>query len=322
MVNLGFSLSSEEFGPRDLVRIATSAEEAGFEYALISDHFHPWIDEQGQSPFVWVVIGAIAQATEQLRLGTGVTCPIIRMHPALVAQAAATAADMMPGRFFLGVGTGEYLNEHIVGPKWPSYSERQEMLKEAVSLIRELWQGELVTRRGEHFVVENARIYTLPEELPAIYVAAAGPESAGAAAEIGDGLIGTSPDKELIEEFEEAGGNSKPRYGQMTVCWARTEKKAKETALKYWATGAVPGTVKNELALPSAQKSAAKFVREDDIAKDVICGPDPEMHLKEIRKFADAGFDHVYVHQVGPDQQECIRFYQKEIFPAIQRKAA
>src|ERR1041385_7174925 len=164
MVNLGFTLSSEEFGPRDLVRVAARAEEAGFGYALISDHFHPWMDEQGQSPFVWVVIGAVAQATRTLRLGTGVTCPIMRIHPALVAQAAATAADAMPGRFFLGVGTGECLNEHILAQRWPAYSERQDMLIEAVDLIRELWKGELVTRETEHFKVENARIYTLPEK--------------------------------------------------------------------------------------------------------------------------------------------------------------
>ncbi|HLH29678.1 MAG TPA: TIGR03557 family F420-dependent LLM class oxidoreductase [Terriglobia bacterium] len=322
MVNLGFTLSSEEFGPRDLVRFAARAEEAGFGYALISDHFHPWMDEQGHSPFVWVVVGAIAQATKKMRLGTGVTCPIIRIHPALVAQAAATAADAMPGRFFLGVGTGECLNEHITGKRWPPYSERQDMLKEAVSLIRELWQGELVTRKGTHFTVENARIYTLPEELPPIYVAAAGPDSAAAAAEIGDGLISTSPDKEVIEQFEEAGGNSKPRFGQMTVCWARDEKKARETAMKYWPTGAIPGTVKMELALPSQIESAAKLVREEDIVKDIVCGPDPQAHLKEIKKYTDAGFDHVYIHQVGPQQEECIEFYRKEIFPALGRKAA
>jgi len=322
MVSLGFTLSSEEFGSRDLVRFAVSAEEAGFEYALISDHFHPWMDEQGHSPFAWVVIGAVAQATQQLKLGTGVTCPIMKIHPAIIAQAAATAGDIMPGRFFLGVGTGECLNEHITGQRWPNYSERQDMLKEAVGLIRDLWQGKLVTRKTEHFTIENARIYTIPEKLPPIYVAAAGPAAAAAAAEIGDGLIGTSPEKDVVEQFERAGGQSKPRFGQMTICWAANEKKAKETAMKYWRTGSVPGPLKSELSLPSEFEAAAKLVREEDLVKDVICGPDPKKHLDEIRKYADAGFDHVYIHQVGPEQEECMRFYQREIFPMLGRIAA
>jgi coenzyme F420-dependent glucose-6-phosphate dehydrogenase len=322
MIHLGYTLSSEEFGPRDLVQFASRAEDAGFGYALVSDHFHPWTDEQGHSPFVWVVVGAVAQATKTLRLGTGVTCPIMRMHPALVAQAAATAADAMPGRFFLGVGTGECLNEHIIGQHWPAYSIRLEMLKDAIGIIRDLWQGEAVTSQGKHFTVENARIYTLPDELPPIYVAASGPESATVAAELGDGLISTTPDKEMMQAFVKAGGNKKPRFGQMTVCWASTEKKAKETAMKYWRTGAVPGSVKVELALPSQLEAAAGLVQEDDVAKDVICGPDPQKHIAEIEKFAKAGFDHVYIHQVGPEQEECIRFYQREIFPAAGNIAA
>jgi G6PDH family F420-dependent oxidoreductase len=322
MINVGFTLSSEEFGPRELVKFAVRAEDAGFDYALISDHFHPWTDVQGHSPFVWVVIGAVAQATKKLRLGTGVTCPTVRMHPALVAQAAATAASVMPGRFFLGVGTGEYLNEHITGQPWPAYSRRLEMLKEAVGIIRELWKGEIVTEYGKHFTVENARIYTLPEKLPPIYVAASGPESATMAGETGDGLISTAPEKSLIADFEKAGGESKPRYGQMTVCWADSEKKAKQTALKHWPTGAVPGAAKTELPLPEHLESAAKLVREDDVAKDIVCGPDPKAHIDQIRKYADAGFDHVYIHQVGPDQEECIRFYEREVFPALKRIAA
>jgi G6PDH family F420-dependent oxidoreductase len=322
MINVGFTLSSEEFGPRDLVKFAVRAEEAGFGFAVISDHFHPWTDEQGHSPFVWVVIGGVAQATTKLRLGTGVTCPTVRMHPALVAQAAATAADAMPGRFFLGVGTGEYLNEHITGDSWPAYSKRLEMLKEAIGVIRELWKGEIVTEYGKHFTVENARIYTLPKKLPPIYIAASGAESATAAGEVGDGLIGTTPDKSMIGDFEKAGGKSKPRYGQMTVCWASSMKKAKETALKQWPTGAIPGPAKSELALPSYFEALAKLVKEDDIAKEIVCGPDPKAHIDEIRKYAAAGFDHVYIHQVGPEQEECIRFYEREVLPNLKRIAA
>jgi coenzyme F420-dependent glucose-6-phosphate dehydrogenase len=322
MVNLGFTLSSEEFGPRDLTRFAVRAEDAGFEFALISDHFHPWTDEQGHSPFVWVVIGGVAQATKNLRLGTGVTCPIMRIHPVVLAQAAATAADIMPDRFFFGVGTGESLNEHIVGSRWPPYAVRLEMLKESIQLMRELWKGELVTWQGKFFTVDNARIYTLPDTPPPIYIAASGEKSASTAGELGDGLISTSPDKEVIDEFTQAGGKRKPRYGQMTVCWAKSLKKAKETAMKYWAIGSVPGAVKFELALPSQMESAASLVREEDMVKDVICGPDPEVHIAEIKKFAKAGFDHVYIHQVGPEQEECIRFYEREVLPEAGRLAA
>jgi G6PDH family F420-dependent oxidoreductase len=246
----------------------------------------------------------------------------MRMQPALVAQASATAADAMPGRFFLGVGTGECLNEHIVGQRWPAYSVRLEMLKEAVALIRELWKGQLVTWNGKYFTVDNARIYTLPEKLPPIYIAAAGPESGTAAAEMGDGLISTAPDEDLIKRFTKTAGKSKPRFGQMTVCWAENTQKAKEVAMKYWATGAVSGAVKNDLPLPSQLEAAAKLVREDDIEKNIVCGPDPETHVAEIKKYGQAGFDHVYIHQIGPQQEECIRFYQREIFPVLKRLAA
>jgi G6PDH family F420-dependent oxidoreductase len=246
----------------------------------------------------------------------------MRMHPALVAQAAATAADAMPGRFFLGLGTGEYLNEHIVGQSWPAYSRRLDMLKEAVGVLRELWKGEIVTRYGKYFTVENARIYTLPDELPAIYIAASGPESATAAGELGDGLIATNPDKSLIDQFAAAGGGSRPRYGQMTVCWAADAGKARATALKQWPNAAIGGPLKSTLGLPSEFEAAAELAREDDIAKSIVCGPDPEAHVAEIQKYADAGFDHVYIHQVGPQQEECIRFYEREIFPVLKRKAA
>ena len=200
MFEIGYTLSSEEFGPRDLVRFAQRAEETGFSFALVSDHFHPWIDAQGESPFVWSVIGGVAQATEGLRLGTGVTCPLIRIHPGLVAQAAATSEAMMPGRFFLGVGTGENLNEHIFGDRWPPAAERQRMLEEAVACIRELWKGEETSFRGDYYTVENARIYTMPEEPPPIYVAAAAEKAAELAGRIGDGLISVAPNKDVQQQ--------------------------------------------------------------------------------------------------------------------------
>src|SRR6478672_9548419 len=218
-MEFGYFLSSEEYGPKELVEQAVRAEAAGWRELLISDHFHPWVDAQGHSPFVWSVIGAIAHATERFELGTGVTCPLIRMHPALVAQAAATAAAMMPGRFFLGVGTGENLNEHILGDRWPPHELRLEMLEEAVHVIRQLWQGGSQSHHGKHYTVENARIYTLPEQLPRIVVAASGPRAAKAAGGFGDGLCSTAPEAEIIKAFDSSGGKG-PRYGQMTVCWA------------------------------------------------------------------------------------------------------
>src|ERR671919_1218874 len=192
-MEIGYWLSSEEHTPNDLVRHARQAEEIGFTFAQISDHFHPWIDSQGHSPFIWSVLGGIAQGTERLQLQTAVTCPTMRIHPAIIAQAAATVAAMMPGRFLLGVGTGENLNEHILGDRWPPAAMRLEMLEEAVKLIRLLWEGEDVTHRGRHYTVENARIYTLPEDPPPILVAAAGEKATELAGRIGDGLIGTSP---------------------------------------------------------------------------------------------------------------------------------
>jgi G6PDH family F420-dependent oxidoreductase len=317
MVNVGYKLSSEEHRPRDLVRYARLAEETGFSFALISDHYHPWTDKQGQSPFVWSVIGAIAQATERIELGTAVTCPTVRIHPAIIAQAAATAAALMPGRFFLGVGTGEALNEHITGDPWPPTHIRQEMLAEAVTVIRRLWEGGLTNHRGEYYEVHNARIYSLPETLPPILLAAGGPRSAELAATIGDGLIGTGPDVKLMKAFAKAGGKTKPRYGEVTVCWARTEADARRTAHTWWPTAAMPSPLAWELPLPSHFEAAAELVTEDAVAEWVTCGPDPKRHLEAIRKYARAGYDHVCIHQVGPDQEGFIEFYGQEVLPKL-----
>ena len=315
MAQIGYAISSEEHLPNDIVRHAQLAEEAGFPYALISDHYHPWIDKQGHSPFVWSVIGGIAQATSTLRLGTGVTCPIVRIHPAIIAQAAATSAAMMPGRFFLGVGSGEALNEHILGDRWPETEVRLEMLEEAVEVIRLLWQGGVQSHHGKHYTVENARIYTLPEEPTEIMVAASGPNAGELAGRIGDGLISTSPDKKVVQTFEGAGGAGKPRYAQATVCWAADEASARKTALELWPNSAIPGELGQELPQPAHFEQAAKLVTEDKVAESVVCGPDPEKHAQNLQTFIDAGFDHVYVHQVGPDQEGFIRFYQREILP-------
>jgi G6PDH family F420-dependent oxidoreductase len=320
MIEIGYSLSSEEHGPRELVRSAVAAEEAGFSFALISDHFHPWTDRQGQSPFVWSVIGAVAQATSRLRLGTGVTCPTMRIHPAVIAQAAATSALLLEDRFFLGVGTGENLNEHVLGDRWPSYDERAEMLEEAVAVMRRLWEGGQVSHRGRHYTVDRARLYSVPDEPPPVAIAAAGSGSATLAGRIGDALISIAPDRELIEEFEQAGGTGKPRYGQLTVCWAESERKAIDTAHEWWPNAALKGDLGQELPLPRNFRQATEIVSRDQVADAVVCGPDPERHRKAIQEFEEAGFDHVYVHQVGPDQDGFLRFYEREILGALVRR--
>lgn len=318
MVKLGYAISSEEHHPMDIVHHAKRAEEVGFTYALISDHFHPWIDEQGHSPFVWAVLGGIAQATTTLQIGTGVTCPMIRTHPAIIAQAAATVATMMPGRFFLGLGTGENLNEHIFADRWPAYEVRAEMFEEAIYVIRLLWQGGMQSHYGKHYTVENARIYTLPETPPLIMIAAAGAESAELAGRIGDGVINTAPDADVIKSFVDGSSDPRPKYGKLTVCWAKTVAEARATAYRYWPTAGLKGTLSQELPNPSDFESAAKMVTEDDVAEALICSNDPDAHLKGIQEFVDAGFDHVYVHQVGPDQEGFFKFYQQHILPSFE----
>jgi G6PDH family F420-dependent oxidoreductase len=314
---IGYKLSSEERTPAELVRHAQAAESSGFTFALISDHFHPWTDRQGQSPFVWGVLGAIAQATRRLVVGTGVTCPTVRMHPAIVAHAAATAAALMPGRFFLGLGTGENLNEHIVGQGWPETAVRQSRLEEAIEVIRLLWSGETVSHHGKHYTVENARLYTLPEKPPPIMLAAGGPRTAEMAARLADGLVGTSAEADLIQQFERAGGRDKPRYGEVSVCWAEDERTARRTAREIWPTAALASALSWELPLPQHFEAAAELVTEDQVAESITCGPDPDRHVQAIRKYIEAGYDHVCVHQIGPRQDEFLRFYQQRVIPKL-----
>ncbi len=317
MAEIGYTLSSEEYDSLALVAQAARAEEVGFAFASISDHFHPWIDRQGQSPFVWGVLGAISQRTERLRLMTGVTCPTTRIHPAIVAHAAATAATLLPGRFSLGLGSGENLNEHILGDRWPPIPQRQERLEEAIEVIRLLWRGGLRSHRGRHFTVENARLYTLPEQPPPILVAVAGKRSTELAARAGDGLVGTAPVAETVELFRAKGGGGRPTYGQIHVCWAESEAEAKRTALEWWPNGAFSGSHFLELPLPAHFEEAAALVDEDDIAASVVCGPDPQRHIDAIAEYVEAGYDHVYLHQVGPDQDGFFDFYEREVLPAF-----
>ena len=317
LAQVGYMLSSEEHSAPDLVTFARMAEDVGFDYAVISDHFHPWTNTQGQSPFVWSVLGAIAAQTERIAIGTAVTCPTMRYHPAIVAQAAATVATMMPGRFMLGVGTGENLNEHVTGALWPPYRQRAAMLEEAVSVIRALWQGDITNHDGTYFQVHNARIYSLPGELPPIVVAAGGPTAADLAGRIGDGLMNFAPDAEVTSRFEEAGGDGKPRYLQVNVCWAETDAEARKTARATVPTVALPGELGNLLPNPAHYEQAVSLVTEDHIAEKVVCSADPEAHVDAVRKAVDAGYDHIHIDQVGPDQEGFFRFYQQEVLPRL-----
>ena len=317
-IEIGYALSSEEHGPRDLVRNAVRAEDLGFSFVSISDHFHPWVESQGHSPFVWSVLGGIAEATERIKVGTGVTCPIIRTHPGVIAHAAATTAAMMPGRFFLGLGSGEALNEHVFGDRWPPADVRIDMLDEAIQVIRLLWQGGNQDHHGRYYTVENARLFTLPDEPPPIVVAGGGERATQLAARAGDGYWNTGPDRELVEAYQSEGGRG-PRYGQVTICWGEDEAEARKVALEQWPNTAVPGQLTQDLPTPFHFEQATKLVREQDIADAVPCGPDPEPVLAKVRAFAEAGFSHIYLHQIGPDQDGFFRFYDRELRSPLQK---
>jgi coenzyme F420-dependent glucose-6-phosphate dehydrogenase len=316
-VELGYALSSEEHSPADLVAHARMAEEAGFGFGLISDHIHPWIDAQGHSPFVWSVIGGISQATERFRLGTGVTCPTIRIHPAIVAHAAATCACLMPGRFFLGLGSGENLNEHVTGAKWPAPDERLDMLAEAIEVMRLLWRGGYRTHRGEHYTVENARIFDLPDEPIELAVAAMRPHAAMLAGRLGDAFVNVAPDRELVRRFDEAGGEGKPKYGQVTLCWAQSEDEAKRIAYEQWPNAAIEGASSQELPLPEHFEQLAESVTPDDLAEAIPLGPDPQPYLEQVEEYGNAGFTHVYFHHIGPDQRGFLDFARRELLPKV-----
>jgi G6PDH family F420-dependent oxidoreductase len=314
-MEIGYLLSSEELGPTEQVSHARQAEEAGFRSLWISDHFHPWTDRQGQSPFVWAVIGGIASTTK-LRVTTGVTCPTVRIHPAIIAQAAATAAIMLPGRFNLGVGSGEALNEHILGDRWPPVDVRLEMLEEAVGLMRDLWTGELVNHDGPYYLVENARLYTRPGDPPPVIVSGTGPKATSLAARIGDGYCNTTPAPELVRQYVEEGGQG-PKQAGMKACWGTDEAAARKLAHELWAVQFLPGQLGQELPMPSHFEAGTQLVSEEMVAETIPCGPDPERHAAAVRTYADAGFDEVYVSQIGPDQGEFLDFYRREVIPRV-----
>lgn len=317
MVSYGYTLSSEEHTPSDLVRNARRAEKHGFDFVSISDHFHPWVSTQGHSPFVWSVLGAVAASTERLRVGVGVTCPILRIHPAILAHATATTSLLFDGRFFFGVGTGEALNEHILGDRWPPPEVRLEMLEEAVGLIRSLWSGDTVDHRGAYYQVENAKLFDPPDQPPPIVVSAFGPKAVDVAARIGDGYWGTSPERELVEQYQAAGGKG-PRYAQVDLCWAEDAASARKVVHEVWPNAGVPGQLSQDLPTWTHFEQAAAMVSEEEATKSIPCGPAVEPVVASVRQYLEAGYDHLYFHQIGPDQDGFFRFWSDRLRPALQ----
>jgi G6PDH family F420-dependent oxidoreductase len=311
-VQFGYKLMSETFGPDELVRQAVRAEEVGFDFVELSDHYHPWLDEQGHSPFAWSVLGAIAAKTERIGLATGVTCPTIRYHPAIVAQAAATVALLSGGRFTLGVGSGEKLNEHVVGEGFPNVRGRQERLREALEIIRLLWSGGYHSYEGKHLRLEDARVFDLPPTPPAIAVAAGGSAAARLAGELGDGLFATEPKKSLVEQFHAAGGRG-PCYAEVPMAWAHDEAEAIAEVLKKSRWSLAGWKVLSELPNPANFDQASEWVDEDDVRAKFPLGPDPDVHAEAVQPYLDVGFDHVVLQNAGPDADGFLDFYAEKL---------
>lgn len=320
MLKLGYKLMSEEHGPADLVRNAKRAEQAGFDFAAISDHYFPWLEEQGHSPFAWSVLGAVAQATT-LPLMTSVTCPIMRYHPAIIAQATATMALLTDGRFTLGLGGGERLNEHVVGLGWPGVVERHERLAEAIDIIQGLLDGSLTAYRGQYFRLDHARLFDRPERKPAVVLAAGGPEAARLAGEKADGLMVTDAEDALVRAYGKAGGKGL-RYAEVSMCCAADEEEARKTAHRYfrWAVSGWP--VQAELPHDEAFKAASRHTSADAVAAEITCGPDADAHLEAIDEYVRLGCDHIVLTQIGPDQEFFFDLFKRKLAPALRDKKA
>ena len=315
MTRIGYFLSCEEYAPDQLVEQAVAAEEAGFDGLWISDHFHPWNDEQGQSPFVWGVIGALSQACS-LPVTTAVTCPTVRLHPAIVAQAAATAAVQLGGRFILGVGSGEALNEHVLGDAWPTTDARLDMLEEAVDLMRRLWEGDVVTWSGRHYQVDTARIYTLPDDPPPVYVSGFGPKATSLAARIGDGYISTKSDDELLKQFK-LESKGKPAMAGTKVAYAPTKDEGVDLAHRIWPNAGLPGELAQVLPSPQHFEQASQLVTREMSEEGAPAGPDPEVHRAAVQQYVDLGYDEVYIANMGPHYLAMIELFGREVLPEL-----
>jgi G6PDH family F420-dependent oxidoreductase len=315
-MQIGYKLMAEGFGPKEIIRQAVRAEEAGFDFVEMSDHYHPWLDEQGHSSFVWTVLGAIAARTDRLGLATGVTCPSFRYHPAIIAQAAATLAIVSDNRFTLGVGSGERLNEHIVGREFPGVRRRHEQFREALEIIRLLWQGGYQSYEGKYLQLEDARVFDLPDELPKIAVAVGGPAAVRIATELGDGLFATEPKADLVDAYA-AGGGTGPKYAEVPLAWATDEDAGAQEAWRTSRWALTGWKVMSELPNPVNFEAAASTVTVDDVKQQFTCGPDVERHVAAVRTYVDAGFDHIVLQNAGPDQDGFMDFFAKDLAPRL-----
>jgi G6PDH family F420-dependent oxidoreductase len=314
-MRFGLILSTEEYRPDELIEQARLAADAGFAGLCITDHFHPWIDAQGQAPFAWSIIGAVSQACD-LPIMTAVTCPTIRIHPAVVAQAAATSAVLTRGRFRLGVGTGEALNENILGGAWPSADVRRDMLAEAIDIMHRLWTGRVVNHRGPHYTVQSARLYTVPDEPIPVYISGFGPASTRFAGQVGDGFVTTRPDRDTIDLFREV-GPGKPVTVNAKACVAATVEDAEKIAYERWPTTGLPGELNQVLPTPAHVEQAVSLVRPEQVTATIPCGPDPQRHIQAMRQYLDVGADELYVAPIGPHYRDMIDLYAREVFPAL-----
>ncbi|MBB4662296.1 TIGR03557 family F420-dependent LLM class oxidoreductase [Conexibacter arvalis] len=318
MTRFGYTMMCEQAPPDQLVRDVVLAERAGFDFSVISDHWAPWLDEQGHAGYAWSILGAAAQATERIPLMTYVTCPTLRYHPAIVAQKAATVQILSGGRFRLGLGAGENLNEHVVGRRWPAVGVRHELLAEAVAIIGALLDGETVNHRGRHYDVEQAVLHDRHDVRPPIGIAVSGPESCRLAGRHADLMIATEPKPELGERFDAAGGEGKPRVGQVAVCWDADRDAAVRRAHEQFRWFGLGWLVNADLPTPAAFDAATRFVTPDDVAEQIACGPDVEAHVEAVKPYLDAGFDEIAFVQIGGDQQErFVAWAERELLPAL-----
>ena len=317
-MQLGYTLMTEQSGPADLVSFAVGAEEAGFDFAVSSDHYFPWLDEMGHAPNAWVTLGAVAQATQRIPLMTYVTCPIIRYRPAVVAQQAATLQLLSGGRFTLGLGAGENLNEHVVGEGWPPVAVRHEMFAEAVQIIKELLAGDgYTTFHGEYYSVDGGKLWDLPEGGVPIGIAVSGKSSVELAGEYADVLIATEPKPELTELFDAAGGSGKPRVGQLPISYGTDKAAAVTRAHSLFRWFGLGWKVNADLPGTAGFDAASQFVREEDVAAAIPCGDDVDAVIEAARAYADAGFTHLALVQIGGDQQRpYLEWTQRSLLPA------
>ena len=317
MAQYGYKLMTEEHGPKALVTNVQRAEGAGFDFCSISDHFHPWLESQGHAPFAWSVLGAIAHATSTIGITTGLTCPILRYHPAIIAQAAATIALLSDDRFTLALGAGERLNEHVTGARWPSIPERHRMLAEAVDVMRMLWTGKIQNYEGEHYYLHHAQLYDLPEKDIPVVIGVSGEHSINLAVEKAQGIMATEPKAELVDLFNSKKQGGGPAYGEVPLAWAPTMEQGRRIAHQRFRFMAFDWSVNSELPSVKAFEAVSQYVTEDDVAEQISCGPDPEVHLKAIRAFVEAGFSHIVLVGIGDDQEGFIEFFEKELRPKL-----